>query len=99
MREITVKIHTIAEDGLPNMDDQDMVGRVAFIFDGCIVSGWPLRDGGRSEPDGDVLWEGDSDVAHTQPMGNVTHWAEFPMPIWELERETRDPGWTRLRSE
>lgn len=33
-------IHEIATDGLPNMEKMTL--RVAFIFDGCIVSGWPL---------------------------------------------------------
>ena len=33
-------IHAIEEDGLPDMERLTL--RVAFIFDGCIVSGWPL---------------------------------------------------------
>lgn len=45
-----IKVRKIAEHGLPDMDK--LVGRVAFIFDGCIVSGWPL------DPDGDEIpWE------------------------------------------
>ena len=33
-------IHEIAIDGLPDMDA--LTARVAFLVDGCIVSGWPL---------------------------------------------------------
>lgn len=76
-KEITVTVHSIKEDGLPDMSG--VVGRVAFIFDGCIVSGWPLP--------GTDRWEGDSDVAHHREMVGVTHWVEFPQPLWELERE------------
>lgn len=35
-----ITIHEIEKDGLPSMDK--MIGRVAFVFDGCIISGWPL---------------------------------------------------------
>lgn len=85
-KEVVIKIHEITTDGLPDMtydedNDKSLVGRVAFIFDGCIVSGWPLDEVGMPG-----LWEGDSDVSHNQPFGSVTHWVEFPMPIWELER-------------
>lgn len=92
MNTIEVKIHEIATDGLPNMDE--LTGRVAFIFDGCIVSGWPLDPieiadvyarYGWSASDG-VLWEANSDVGHTRPFGSVTHWVEFPVPIWEMHR-------------
>ena len=99
MREVTVKIHEIAVDGLPGEDD-DLVGRIAFLFDGCIVTGWPLR---RDDPDmkevylrhgwweeGDTLWEADTDVGHNRPFARVTHWVEFPLPIWEYERMPSD---------
>lgn len=75
MTELVVRVHAIAEDGLPDMDR--LTGRVAFLFDGCIVSGWPLRDG---------TWEADSDVGHGRPFGGVTHWVEFPAPIWQVQR-------------
>jgi hypothetical protein len=42
MKELTIKVHEIAVDGLPPNDDA-LIGRLAFLFDGCIVSGWPLR--------------------------------------------------------
>lgn len=76
-----IVVHSIAEDGLPNMDDDSMTGRVAFIFDGCIVSGWPL-----DIRDGEQLWEADSDVGRNVPFAGVTHWVEFPEPIWRYER-------------
>lgn len=82
--QVTITVHEVAIDGLPDMDV--LVGRVAFIFDGSIVSGWPMTD------DDDVygydgqLWEGDTDVSHGRPFGSVTHWIEFPRPVWELVR-------------
>lgn len=77
-REVTVTVHTIVEDGLPDRHDPALTGRVAFIFDGCIVSGWPV-----SAQD---VWEADTDVGHNQPMSGVTHWVEFPVPVWDLEQ-------------
>lgn len=74
-REISVTVHEIATDGLP--PEEGAGGRVAFIFDGCVVSGWPLRDGTDH-------WEADSDVGRHEPFGNVTHWLEFPAPLWEI---------------
>ncbi len=64
-----------------------LVGRVAFIFDGNVVSGWPLV-GEFAPPEATAygqLWEADSDVGHTRPFANVTHWIEFPRAIWEIE--------------
>jgi hypothetical protein len=76
-REMTVAVHSVAEDGLPDMDQ--LTGRVVLIFDGCLVSGWPLPRRGD-------LWEGNTDVAHGRPMAGVTHWIELPVPGWEIER-------------
>jgi hypothetical protein len=90
----TFKVREIATEGLPDMES--LVGRVAFIFDGCIVSGWPLNP---NNPDINVyalydwdaktqgiLWEANSDVGHTRPFGNVTHWIEFDKPVWEFTK-------------
>jgi hypothetical protein len=90
-RDMTIRVHAIAEDGLPDMDA--LTGRVAFIFDGCIVSGWPLhvdRYARRTTPGfGEYhgQWEANSDVGHTRPFAGVTHWVEFPVPVWEIERD------------
>ena len=83
--EITIKVHSIAEDGLPDM--KTLVGRVALIFDGCIVSGWPLGAGEDGDGPYTGLWEGNRDVAHHLPFGGVTHWVEFPRSVWELESQ------------
>jgi hypothetical protein len=77
-----IKVHEIAKDGLPAMDD--LTGRVAFIFDGCIVSGWPLRDNGN----GETTWEANSDVGHGGVFYGVTHWVEFPVPVWDMTANT-----------
>lgn len=73
MNEFTIKVHEIKTDGLPDMDK--LVGRVAFVFDGCIVSGWPLRKGD---------WEANSDVGKSVKFRGVTHWVEFPVHVWNL---------------
>lgn len=72
-RDLTVRLHAIADDGLPDMDN--LTARVAFIFDGCVVSGWPLPNG---------FWEADSDVGRPAKFSGVTHWLEFPEPIGRL---------------
>lgn len=91
MTELTVKIHEIATDGLPDMDA--LAGGVAFVFDGCIVSGWPLIPEHLDEPDadvvyhhsqGDTLWEANSDVGRNVKFANVTHWVEFPVPLHRI---------------
>lgn len=84
--DVTIRIHAIADDGYPDMDS--LTGRVAFLFDGCIVSGWPLHavpTDHRTPHTG--LWEADTDVGHNQPLGGVTHWVEFPEPVWNYERK------------
>jgi hypothetical protein len=80
--EVTITVHAIAEDGLPDMDA--LTGRVAFIFDGCIVSGWPLPRFDR--------WEANSDVGYGNHFAGVTHWVEFPEPVWEYEGRGKTPG-------
>jgi hypothetical protein len=84
MKQFTIKVHEIAVDGLPQRDQDGsltecLVGRVAFLFDGNIVNGWPL--------DRDGLWEANSDVGHGRPFVGVTHWVEFPLPLWEMEKQ------------
>jgi hypothetical protein len=73
IKAIKAIVHEIAKDGLPDMDR--LGNRVAFIFDGCVVSGWPLN---RRSSDGEVLWEGNTDVSHKLAFHGVTHWIEFP---------------------
>lgn len=81
-RKIEVTVHSVKEDGLPDMDA--LSGRVALIFDGCVVSGWPLRDIPGSPRD-TGRWEGNTDVAHKRHFLGVTHWLEFPEPLHQIE--------------
>lgn len=84
MKEVTIKVHSIAEDGLPDMA---VLGQVAFIFDGCVVSGWPLYSGpDRNEGPYSGYWEANSDVGRTVKFIGVTHWVEFPEPVRNYER-------------
>ncbi len=85
MREITVRVHEIAADGLP--DEDNVTGSVAFIFDGCIVSGWPLGTGEDADGPYTGYWEADSDVGRHVKFANVTHWIEFPEPLHQVEQQ------------
>jgi hypothetical protein len=78
----TIIVHDVA-DGLPP-DTDDMVGRVAFIWNGAIVSGWPVRSGDPSrtfqgywEPSEDALGSG-------RKFHGVDFWVELPVPGWML---------------
>lgn len=81
MTEVAVTIHDVRKDGYPNMGT--LVGQVAFIFDGCLVSGWPLSEEG---DDGLRPWEANSDVGRHAAFYGVTKWVLFPKPIWEIEK-------------
>lgn len=76
-KEYTIKVHVIQEDGLPpdDLEAVGLTGRVVFIFDGCLYSGWPIRK------DGEILWE-DSETA--QSFSGVEKWIELPVPGWSL---------------
>lgn len=93
MIEQTIRVHEVAVDGLPPRDEHgelgDLTGRVALIFDGSVVSGWPLR----REVEHGALWEADPDVGHGRRFAGVTHWVEFPVPVWSLhERADGSPA-------
>lgn len=75
---MNVILHKISEDGLPDMET--LCGRVAFIFDGCVVSGWPLI----CNEDGEQMWEADSDVGRTGKFAGVEYWLEFAEPVWDF---------------
>ena len=75
-----MKVYVIEIDGLPDMDK--LVGRVAFIFDGCIVSGWPLK-GIESYYDQED-WEANEDVGRHGVFKGVKKYIIFDKPIWEL---------------
>lgn len=74
-----MKVYTIKENGLPDMDN--LTGRVAFIFDGCIVSGWPLFGIGNHTED---EWEADSDVGRLGVFAGVEKYVVFDVPVWNL---------------
>lgn len=78
-RPMTIKIHEIATDGLPDMEK--LTGRVAFLWGGAIASGWPLENPGKP-----VLWETCEDALGMRPFADVTHWVEFPVPLWNIAR-------------
>lgn len=74
-----MKVYSIEKDGLPNMDE--LTGRVAFIFDGCIVSGWPLFgiDGHKEDE-----WEANSDVGRHVVFRGIKKYIVFDAPVWRL---------------
>ncbi len=79
-----VRIHSIAEDGLPDMDE--LVGCVAFIWGGAVVSGWPIPANVETGEGYSGRWEPSED-RFGGPVSGVTHWIEFPMPVWWIGRE------------
>lgn len=86
MKYAEIKIYEIAKDGLPDMSNRDMVGCVAFIWDGCIVSGWPIGLGEDGDGPYSGRWEPSED-RFGGPVTGVTHWIELPVPAWQLERD------------
>jgi len=79
-QDITVTVHDIQDEGAPNPSEYGP--RMAFIFDGNIVSGWPLRE---LNEDGLPYWEADSDVGRVGvKFDGVTHWIEFPDLPWRF---------------
>lgn len=72
-----MKVYDIDKDGLYDKDDKSLVGRIAFIFDGCIVSGWYLDNGN---------WEANEDVGKFGEFSRevVKKYVIFDTPIWEL---------------
>lgn len=73
---LKVKLHSIEEDGLPTLEQN-----AAFIFSGCIVSGWPLFHNNDARTGYTGYWEADSDVGRTIKFGGVTHWIELPFSL------------------
>jgi hypothetical protein len=80
-KQYIIIVHAIEEDGLPpkDFDKAGLVGRVAFIFDGAIYSGWPTPPA--EEDPGEVTWE-DSETGHR--FSGVKKWVELPVPGWDL---------------
>lgn len=90
MKEITVKLYDIEEDGLP--PEEGITGRLAFIFDGCIVSGWPLYNIHIKYPGNDFpmhgkdVWEANSDVGHQGKFVGIKKYVIFEKPMWDYEQ-------------
>ena len=90
MKEITVRVYSIERDGLPPKDGkrdpddeypglhESLVGRIGFIWDGVVFMGWPLDAKGER-------WEASEDCVHGNFSG-VTHWIEFPIAPWDMEK-------------
>ena len=78
MKEITCKVYDIKEDGLYDKNDESLNGRVAFIFDGCISSGWYLDE--EDENDG-LLWEANDDVGRSNTFGGIEKYIIFDESI------------------
>lgn len=84
-KQYTIIVHTIKEDGLPPKDFEEagLTGRVAFIFDGDIYSGWPAYGEDQEMPDDpdEIVWE---ESEHAHKMMGVEKWIELPVAGWEL---------------
>lgn len=84
-RHLGVRVHSIAEDGLPARDET--IGRVAFIWNGAVVSGWPIPENAATGEGYSGRWEPSED-RFGGPVSGVTHWIEFPEPTWRIGRQT-----------
>lgn len=71
---VLVKVHD-ASISKPDMSDDRWAGRVAIVFDGCVVSATPL---------GEALWKADHEVGHHRPFVGVSTWLEFPDTVRKL---------------
>jgi hypothetical protein len=78
--QLTCTVHEVATDGLPTDSrfDHDLHGRVAFVFNSHLISGWPTNYG---------AWKSDGVGDDGVPKAGVTHWVEFPVPIAQLPNE------------
>ncbi len=76
---VKMTVHEIAKDGLPS---DDILDRVAFLFDGCIVSGWPLKH--LDYGDLGCPWVTDSYVGKAAKFVGVTHWVEFETTFYQF---------------
>ena len=74
---LVVEVYSVERDGLPDMEDQGSVGKVAFIWDGNIVSGWPLPK------EGSDVWEPSED-RFGGPVRGVEYWVRFPFALWSF---------------
>ena len=85
-------LHSVEEDGLPDMTDESMAGRVAMVLDGGIVSGWPIAfdvedpENYNVNQDGDVPWTTAEDIGgDDEEFYGVRYWIEFPVAAWDME--------------
>lgn len=71
-----MRVVEISKEGLPNMDDLSLTGRIAFIHDGNIIDGFPLTNGN---------WEANSKwrTGYSE-YADVKKYIIFDVPIWEL---------------
>lgn len=83
----SIKVHEIKTDGLPprDLEKAGLVGRVAFIWDGAIVSGWPTELDDPSDPES-MKWETSEDALGTHELHGVKYWVELQIPTWEMEK-------------
>lgn len=77
MNDLTIQIRDVDLDGYPE-ETGSAEGSIVFLFDGCWVSGWPLR--GRDD-DGRRHWEADSDVGRRTAFAGVRYWTHLPRSI------------------
>ena len=87
MRTIGVKVYEVVKDGLPDPADLTLVGRVAFVVGGCIISGTALQHVWEEHDGYPSFWKVDTDLMPNEQLGGITHWLEFPVAVWELGRK------------
>ena len=84
MRTLTVELREVAVDGLPDMDA--VLGRVGILWDGEIVSGWPISAEYGGIREGVQLWEPAED-RFGGSLSGVTHYVVFPVSFWDMSHD------------
>jgi hypothetical protein len=89
--KVEVIIHSISESGLPDMNK--LLGRVCFIHDGAVLSGYPVMsnddDDDDDDDDDEMPWESTVDGLGGVTFYNVTHWVEFPEAICKVVKDLK----------
>lgn len=75
-----IEVFNVNTDGPPDMSNKDNVGRVAFIWDGHIISGWP--EDSPADPE-EAVWSSADDHFGGQFVG-VQFWVLAPSPHWKF---------------
>lgn len=79
---IQLEFNDVTVDGLPTIDDTNT--SVIFLWDGNVMSGWPLSNAPPGTPIqdyGEIRWEGSE---FPPQLVGVRYWAYMPQDLYRL---------------